>query len=142
MSKLTLEGVHPALDGTYDFDETYFTNWELHAIKQLTGITAGRLEQAFADLDNDIIVALAMVALMRDGKVTSQTPWSSEQVHALWRAPTGKISLDFGEGDDADPPTVSAPEGAESESNGSSGTGSSDVLEILDSVPSPTGSPR
>ena len=140
MTRLTLTGVHPLLDGEYDFDESYFSNWELHAIKNLTGLTAGKLEQAFAEVDNDIVVAIAMVALMRSGKITSRTPWASEQIDALWKAPTGQISMDFGAEDDVDPPELPVSGDAASGSNGSSGSSSMDASESPDDIPALTGS--
>lgn len=145
MTKLKIEGVHPLLDGEYELDESYFTNRELHAVKKLTGITAGRLEEAFADLDNDVVVALAMVALMRSGKVSSRTPWDSEEVDALWDAKTGKISLDFSGSDEEVPPEIVASEpekpADESASSDSSGDSSSPVGESQELDLSPTGSP-
>lgn len=143
--QMTLEGIHPRLDGTYKFDESYFTNRELHAIRELTGLTAGKLEAAFTDLDNDLIMALAMVALMRAGKIDSKTPWTSQEVDALWNAPVGKIAMDFDEQEaDARPPEIPSGNGvspaSESESVPTSGESSSLAGEAQDSAPSLTGS--
>lgn len=101
MATLTLNGVSPELDGEYPFDEGYLTNRELHIIKQICGLTAGQLEDALEARDNDVNVALAVVALYRAGK-TSKTPWNSPQVDALWDAPVGTMVLSF-DGDDEEP---------------------------------------
>jgi hypothetical protein len=139
MAKLKVKDIHPALDGEYELDPT-FTNWELHAIKQLSGITAGELQAAFAAGDNDLVVAVTMVALMRAGKISGRTPWASEQVESLWNASLGKITAEFGEGDES-PPETSAPDEESSASNGTSGVSSDPAGANLVSVPSPTGSP-
>src|SRR5687768_106379 len=121
MTKVLLKGVHPALDGAYEFDpESGWTNFELHAIKRATGLAAGELEDAYARHDNDVVVALAMVVLLRDGKMNGQTPWSSEQMQALWKAPLGAITTEDEEPEgDARPPDLTAePSGSAPSSGG------------------------
>lgn len=142
MDKLVIAGVREEVDGSYDFDADGFTNFELHAIKKLTELTAGEIGAAYARLDNDLIVALGMVVLMREGKIEGRQPWSSPQVTALWDAPVGSIYLESEEVE-ADPP-ASTPDAplvlAESESkNGSSGDSLSPASGLPESDLSLTG---
>lgn len=144
MNKLNISDVHPGIDGVYEFDVSEaFTSWEIHAIKKLTGLRPGEYEEAFAALDNDMIVAFGMIALLRAGKVGATAPWASEEVGALWNAPVGKIALDFsGEAEDGPPsqaPSDSDESDGASERNGSSGSASSPTSEIPEPDPSPTG---
>lgn len=141
MDKLVIAEVREELNGSYDFDAGGFTNFELHAIKKLTGLTAGDLAQAYERLDNDVIVALAMVVLMREGKIEGRQPWLAPQVTALWDSPVGSIFLEV----DADPPAPTPEEPlapADSEQrNGDSGVSSSPASAPPESVPSLTGGP-
>ena len=147
MDKLVIAEVHPALDGEYELDVSGFTNFELHTIKKATGLTAGDLGEAYERLDNDVIVAMALVVLLREGKIVSRQPWNSQELDALWKAPVGSIHLlsEDEEEVDASPPELAPtePDEPESESakNGSSGESSSTPLVHLESVPSPTGDP-
>jgi hypothetical protein len=145
MATIVIAEVHPLLDGEYEFEATGFTNFELHAVKRTTGITAGEFSDAYERMDNDIIVALSMVALMRAGKITSRTPWSSPEVEALWNAPVGAIHLSEDEESDADPPALSdsanEPPSEDAEKNDSSGESSSSTSGLLASAPSRTGGP-
>ena len=144
MDKLIIAEVHPALDGEYELDPSGFTNFELHAIKRATGLTAGDLASAYERLDNDIIVGLGLIVLMREGKIVSKTPWNTQEIEALWKAPVGSIYLQPEE-DDASPQEMGASEpdspSAENETNGSSGESSEPLSVLPESVPSLTGEP-
>jgi hypothetical protein len=150
MPKVTILDV-PGLEGEYLIHfEDGFTNRELHLIKQLSGIRAGEIGEAFAANDNDLIVALSMIAMQRNGK--------DVPVDALWDAKVGSIKweqtpeeIQEAEGDDALPPasplasddaSVLVESETPNEPTGSSGpstNGASDVSpEIL---PLATGSP-
>lgn len=85
--KVKITGILGA-DGEWDFnpDEEPLTNGELHEIKKIAGVRAGEIEEAFSAGDNDLYVALAIIALARNGK---QIP-----VRVLWDAPAGS-SIDF-----------------------------------------------
>jgi len=141
MAKITLTLVHPMLDGTYDFDEEYLTNFELHAIKMATGLTAGELEDVLARRDNDANVALALVALIRAGKITSKprTPWLSEEMDALWNARIGAITGE--EEVDASPPSTSANGSASAATRKPSGETSNSTTESPEPAPRTTGTP-
>ena len=125
MDKLVIEGI-PPYDGTYEFTLDGFTNRELHRIKKLTGLRAGEFEDAFSALDNDMVVALAVVILERSGQTVKDD--------ILWDAEAGDIRLEFGEVEDSGPP-------APAESPASSGDSSPPASESQGNGPSPTGSP-
>lgn len=87
MNKLIISGI-PSMDGEYEFEDfTTFSNRELHRIKKLTGLRLGEFQEAFASLDNDVLVGLAVVVLERQGKDVDE-----EQ---LWDAPAGGLVFDF-----------------------------------------------
>lgn len=101
MAKLTIEGLAP-WDGSYDFDETSFTNRELHTIKNISGVRAGELGEAMGAGDNDVLIAIAAVALERNGR---KVP-----IDDLWDAEVGKLTFDFTDVEaDADPPSSLTP---------------------------------
>lgn len=102
MATITLSGCDP-FDGVYDLDfETPFNTGELNIIKTISGVRAQELQDAFAAGDTDLIVALAVVAMHRVGKVTrKQAPHVAE---VLWEAPANGIKFDVGSEADARPP--------------------------------------
>lgn len=121
MTHFHIEGLAP-FDGDYPVDLSYFTNRELHTIKNLAGVRAGELEDAFKAGDNDLIVAFCVIALERNGK---QMP--REAVDVIWNAEVGKVSL-VAEEDEESPPVEAPPSeqsGSGAERSGSSGSGSS-----------------
>jgi len=64
---LTIEKL-PPYNGTYDLDIGTFTGRELHTIKQISGVRAGELQDAFAAGDYDLVVALTVIVLQRAGQ--------------------------------------------------------------------------
>ncbi len=99
MDKIIIADVDFNYDGEWEIDVSYFTNRELHLIKRLTGVRAAELEAAFAAGDNDLVVAMAAIALQRNGKPLHED--------VLWDARAGTIT--FVGGDDADPPAEAPP---------------------------------
>lgn len=134
MLKVTINVEHPDLDGVYELDEWNFTNWELHAVKRATGMILSDFTEG--KLDNDLSVALGMVALMRAGKISGKAPWDSEQMAVLWQAQAGRI---LPESDAVPPPSASGSE--TNAANGSSGGSSEHASENPADAPSPTGAP-
>ena len=128
MATIRVEGVAP-WDGDYPFDIGYFTNRELHLIKQVADVRAGELEDEFRRGNNDLIVAVALIAARRNGK--------DIPVEDLWEATVGAITLDGDETDNGDvvPPaqvtsTVTGSNGDVSVApvlSGSSSSGSADA---------------
>lgn len=135
---VTIENVFGA-DGRYEIDAEYFTNRELHQIKQISGIRAGELGEAIDAGDSDLLVALAVVALARHGKTVP--------VDVLWDANAGRIAIEavIDEAALAEVAALPPESGGDAMSdaaktnadsgNGSSGSGASPA-----SLPSPTGS--
>lgn len=113
MDALTIEGI-AGYNGDYPLDMTYFTNRELHLIKEVSGVRAGELEEAFAAGDNDLMVAIAAIMIWRK---TGTKP----NLDALWDAEAGKFTFnmedseDEPEDDDSLPPKI-APDDAGSTS--------------------------
>jgi hypothetical protein len=152
--KLIINGLGKQFDGDYEFSiaamlvmgttET-LTNGELHTIKRISGVRAGEIEEAIMAGDNDVLLALALIVLGRNGKRLPE--------HLMWDAPAGsgiQLIPDEGDGDesgegDAGPPELSPTENEPNEPNetletngGSSSSQSSDSHPQND--PSPTGS--
>lgn len=86
MAKVMINGV-PPFNGDYELDLSFFTNRELHTIKVIAGVRAGEFEAAMEAGDNDLMVAMTVIAVKRAGK---QIP-----VDALWDAAAGTIEFDF-----------------------------------------------
>lgn len=92
MDRIVIEGV-TGYNGEYPLEADYFTNRELHLIKVESGVRAGELAEAFDAGDNDLMVALAAIAIWRK---RGQKP----NMDALWDAPAGKFTFLF-DGEDA-----------------------------------------
>lgn len=121
MAKLKIENID-GLEGEYEFDPSYFTNRELHLIKRETGIRAGELQDAVEAGDNDLVVTLAYIALLRAGK-------KLPNADMLWDASAGTITLDLEEEGEAEGPPSPPPSGlgnddTDSEPRPTSGDGS------------------
>lgn len=86
-----------------------FTNRELHIVKQVSGVRAGEVWDAMEAGDNDVLVALAHIAVRRTG---APRPSLDE----LWDLPAGGIEIV--EPDEAEDPTT-PPDGGESDPAGS-----------------------
>jgi hypothetical protein len=126
LSTIVLTGI-PGFDGSYEIDFGRFTNRELHMIKQLAGVRLGELSDAFAAGDNDVLLAIAKIAVKRAGKDIPDD--------LLWEAEMGSITFDVSdlEEDDELPPgsagetetSSSEPAGKSNDSRSpGSGTGS------------------
>ena len=145
MLQIKIEEVAP-FDGTYDLDLTRFNGRELHLIKEISGVRLGEIQEALNANDFDVIVALAAIALTRDGRVTKDM--SLRAARELLEADFGKLSLidpDAKKPDEdaAVPPTVpptGGEESFESSSPGSSST-SDDPPETTPPSTGPAGSP-
>jgi hypothetical protein len=134
VDKIVISGIK-GYDGEYEFDASYFTNRELHRIKQMSGVRAGEILAAFAAGDNDLVVAVAAIALERNGKAVHEA--------ALWDAKVGSIEVQLGAADEEEDalPPAPAPEdsGSESAKPASSGLTSNDGSETPANGQSRTG---
>lgn len=84
MERIVLTGVAP-YDGEYEIDFE-FNNAELHTIKRVAGIRAGEFNEALEKGDNDLNVAIAIIALQQAGK-----PVEEERI---WQAKPGFLSIE------------------------------------------------
>ena len=125
--RIIIDGI-PAYDGEYDLGDAPFNNREYHTIKRLTGLRAFEIDEAFGAGDTDLALALAAIALARNGKQVDED--------LLWDAEGGAIRF-MPEEVDARPPELPASEpGVNGNSSGDSSAASS---ESQASAPSPTG---
>lgn len=100
MDRFVANGV-PPYDGEWEIDLSYFTNRELHTIKRMSGVRGGELEDALAKIDNDVGIALFVIALERSKKF----PNIVEDI--IWEARSDAIRFVEDEAareDDAGPP--------------------------------------
>lgn len=100
------------LDGEYEFDFN-FTHRDFRTIKQVANVRANEVEEALAAGDLDIIVAIAEIALGRNG-----VPHSLEQ---LWDSPAGSITLDVTDLEEAEDPPLPEDEPSSADERPSSG---------------------
>lgn len=132
MPKIVIEGV-PPYNGEYEIDFD-FSNRELHTIKQVSGVRAGEIVEAGLKGDNDLIIALAMIALRRTGLVVDED--------RIWDAQAGKITFDAVEADAFPPPQPSSGgDEKQSEQTASSGESSNGTGDHPENGRSSTGIP-
>lgn len=84
MAKLIITGVD-GIDGEYEFDASHFTMRELHTIKRIANVRAGELGDALDGGDSDVVVALATIALERNGKTGVE--------ERLWNSKAGQVTI-------------------------------------------------
>jgi hypothetical protein len=108
VDKFVITGV-PGFDGEYPVDIGSFTMRELQIIKRMSGVRAGELEEAFGAGDSDLILAVAVIAVRRNGRL-----WETFEKLA-WEADVASITF-VGEDEevapDADPLMPPAPSGS------------------------------
>lgn len=107
--KIVIDGV-PLFDGAYELDDTAspFKMSDLTVIKNVSGVRAGELNEALEAGDSDVMVALAVIALIRAGAVRFEQARKTADI--LLDAPLGAITV-LADETEPDPPT--APTGAE-----------------------------
>lgn len=111
-SLITIEGIHPTIDGEYPISIGGFTNRDFRDIKRISGVRPQELGEAFEKRDMELFVAFAVIALRHAGKSVIED--------MLWDAPVGKIKLSDGDEAEVDdlPPVSAPPSEAPSESGG------------------------
>lgn len=136
--KITINGI-PPFDGDYPIDVDRLTNRDLHHVKRIAGVRPLELEDALDAGDMDVVVALAYVAITKNGH-----QYARQAEDALWNAELGQITVDLSDEDEgeggvtADPPPPSGPDTPSTRS----GSVSSDVSELHpENPPLPTGHP-
>lgn len=101
MDKFVVEGI-PAFNGDYPIDIRSFTMRELQIIKRMSGVRAGELAEAFEAGDTDVLLAIAVIAVRRNGK-----DWESFE-RIAWESDLSAITFVGGE-EAADEPTPLTP---------------------------------
>lgn len=86
MSKFVVTGM-PAFNGEYPFEIESFTMRELQIIKRISGLRTNELDEAIAAGDNTLMLALAVIAVRRNGR-----EWEAFEKLA-WESEVGDISL-------------------------------------------------
>lgn len=120
MPKLTVslgtDGAKHPLDGEYDCRLDNFDYAELHEIKRISGVRGGEIAEALIAGDTDLVLAIAVIVLRREGR--------NPDVESLWRAQAGNITLQVfdEEEDEPDSPPEQSP--SENESPGENIDGS------------------
>ncbi len=123
MDAIVITGVVP-FDGTYELDieESPFTTLEWRWIKQMAGYMPATVSDGFEGGDPDLVVALAVIAMHRAGKIRREDAGRTHEQLADVPVDGARIVFRAGEvEDDARPPEVNG-------GTGSSPTGSGDVL--------------
>lgn len=140
--KLTIKGVE-VFDGEYELDLTRgYTGNELHFIKKMSGVRLGEIQEAAAAGDYDLMIALAVIAVWRDGTKGVTKESAVRAAEALLAEDSGFLTIDVGEGDDAGPPEPTASSsGNDSNSEYSSASSSSTGDDPPETTPPSTGLP-
>lgn len=104
MDKFVVTGI-PAFNGDYPVDISSFTMRELQIIKRMSGVRAGELEEAFKAGDTDLLLAIAVIAVRRNGK-----QWEAFEKLA-WESDVASITFEGEEvAEEADPLTQTLPD--------------------------------
>jgi hypothetical protein len=140
MGKLKIEGIGPPLEGEYDLDleERPLDGWDAHLIKTISGLRVNELGEGIAAGDYDVVIALALIALYRNGIIKEDEVGSAQKI--LLKAELGKISLmdeeDMDSGDVLPPesePVVPSDGISKSEFSGTSS--SNDSADLSETIP-------
>lgn len=134
MDKFVVTGI-PGFDGDWPIDIGSFSMMELHIIKDVAGVRAGELEEAFGAGDTDVILAVAACAVRRNGgdwKAFLKLAWESEMG-----------SLTFVADEEVEDPPIPTPlpdsESSEATADDSGNASSSDGEDLPETPPAPIG---
>ncbi len=136
---ISIKGV-PPYDGDYPIDLERITNRELSTIKRLSGVRGAELQDGFTAGDNDLFVALTIIALQRAGKTVIED--------AIWDAESGTITFNLEDpveevpesGPPSPPPTDPGANVTGGGTNGFSGADSEPTGVSSPEILTPTGS--
>lgn len=147
MTKIVISGIKP-WDGEYDLDsERAFNTREWRWIKQISGYLPLTIDDGFKGGDPDLFVALAVIAMNREGRISRDQ--GLDVAETLAEAPFDGASIMFDateEVDELPPVLTSADDGSspnETRSNTSiSGESSRNGSDLSDETPAPTTASR
>ncbi len=124
--RIKVQGI-PAFDGEYDLDigDQPLNALEWRWVKKISGYLPFTIDDGLSGGDPDVVIALAVVAMQRAGKITrDQVLMTADQLADL---PFDDAHILLLAGDVEDPPPVSPPTSGQQESeNGSSGSSGGD----------------
>lgn len=121
-----------------DLDGEPFTTLEWRWIKQLSGYLPLTVEQGFAGLDPDLFVALAVIALHRNGKILrADVPRVAERLADEPFNGTAIMYVGDDDGSADDPPAEAEPETTSPSASG--GPSSTPPSDPSDELPRATG---
>ena len=100
MTKLVITGI-PPWDGAYDLDpDRPFNTREWRWIKQISGYMPLTISEGFGGGDPDLFVALAVIAMNRDGRISREQ--GIDVAMQLAEAPFDGATITFDSGEEAD----------------------------------------
>lgn len=139
MAKFIITGV-PEFNGTYDHDtDRVYDGNELHLIKKIAGVRLGEIEEASEQNDYDLVIAVAVIALIRNQKIRLRDAERSVQILRGAELGALKFEDDVPEVTDEDPLSQTTTESTQNGSSQSSSEATSDTGEAQESTPLPTG---
>lgn len=143
MTKLVISGI-PPWDGSYDLDpDRPFSTREWRWIKQISGYMPLTISDGFGGGDPDLFVALAVIAMNREGRVGREHAMDAAEQLADAPFDGASITLDAGEEAADDVPLEPTKTPDESSRSGSTGSATiSGPSSTNGSVPSVATLPR
>jgi hypothetical protein len=143
MTKIVIAGIRP-YDGEYDLDtERAFNTREWRWIKRISGYMPLTIGDGFKGGDPDLFVALAVIAMCRDGRIERDD--ALDVADLIAEAPFDGASITFaGDEEDSDVPLALTSEPDKPSHSGSlekpntSGEGSPNGSALSDVNPAPT----
>lgn len=146
MTTIAVSGITP-YDGNYELDDDRaFSTREWRWIKQISGYMPLTVGEGFKGGDPDLFVALAVIAMHREGKINRDVVL--DVAEALAEAPFdgAAITFDVGEGDEAPLAGTSEPDASSNsgslENKTSSGLSSPNGSDLSETIPEPTSTSR
>ena len=106
--KFSLEGFGRQVDGEYEWPED-LTRREWRTLKQVADVRPLELQKALQVLDQDVLIAFAMVALARAGKPVPEDVFLDASGDSTIRLIEDEVA------EEERPPTSATPSGPESE---------------------------
>lgn len=143
MAKFTISGV-PEFNGIYEHDTgRLYDGDELHLIKKIAGVRLGEIEEAAESGDYDLVIAIAVIALIRSERIRLR---DADKAAAVLRASSfGSILFEEEDESEVDEEVpLDQPQTTpiiESESSTSSSDSSNGTGALPENIPPPIGIP-
>jgi hypothetical protein len=142
MTTIVVSGIKP-YDGRYELDgDRPFSTREWRWIKQVSGYLPLTVGDGFKGGDPDLFVALAVIAMNRDGKIDRDDVLEVAETLSEVPFDGASITFDVGEVDDAPLAETSEPDASSNsgslENKSSSGQSSPNGSDLSETTPEPT----